>query len=186
MRRALVFSTCLAILLGEAVLGRSADAASKTVPSVQALFRRAGSIVRNRVQFLGASPLEAKGVPSSGTATTAADVDRWRFVFDNQRTAGSRFRTAIVRYRRGRFGPVNGRRPAFSLDDNRLSPLPEMSLDDAVAHLRDAGFGSSFTSVTLRFPLGPPSSEPLYIFGFADGSSIGVGTKTGTVAPVVS
>jgi hypothetical protein len=184
MCRVLVFGACLAILLGDAFAGRAADAASKSVPSVQALFRRAGRIVRGRVQFLGASPLEAKGRPSSGTATTAAEVDRWRFVFDNQRTPGSRFRTAIVRYGRGRFGPVKGRRPAFNLDDNSLSPLPEMMLDNAVAHLRTAGFQSPFSSVTLRFPLGPSSSEPLYIFGFADGSFIGVGTKTGTVAPV--
>jgi hypothetical protein len=185
MCRVLVFGACLAILLGDAIAGRAADAGSKQVPSVQVLFRRAGRIVRGRVQFLGASPLEADGVPSSGTATTAADVDRWRFVFDNQRTPGSRFRTAIVRYRKGHFGPVRGHRPAF-LEDNRLSPLPEMMLESAVARLRDAGFRSPFSSVTLRFPLGPSSSEPLYIFGFADGSSIGVGTKTGTVAPLTS
>jgi hypothetical protein len=185
MSRVLVFGACLSILLGDAIAGHSADAAGKPVPSVQALFRRAGRIVRGRVQFLGASPLEADGFPSSGAATTAADVDRWRFVFDNQRTPGSRFRTAIVRYGRGRFGPVKGRRPAF-LEDNRLSPLPEMALAAAVARLREAGFESPFSSVTLRFPLGPPFSEPLYIFGLADGSFIGVGTKTGTVAPVVS
>jgi hypothetical protein len=186
MSRVLVFGACLSILLGDTIAGHSADAAGKPVPSVQALFRRAGRIVRGRVQFLGASPLEADGFPSSGAATTAADVDRWRFVFDNQRTPGSRFRTAIVRYGRGRFGPVKGRRPAFSLDDNRLSPLPEMMLESAVARLREAGFQSPFSSVTLKFPLGPSSGEPLYIFGFADGSSIGVGTKTGTVAPFMS
>jgi len=183
MCRVLVVGACLSILLGDVFVARPADAASKTVPSVQALFRRAGHIVRGRVQFLGASPLEANGRPSSGTATTAAEVDRWRFVFDNQRTPGSRFRTAIVRYGRGRFGPVKGRRPAF-LEDNRLSPLPEMMLVNAIARLREAGFQSPFSSVTLRFPLAPSSSEPLYIFGFADGSFIGVGTKTGTVAPV--
>jgi hypothetical protein len=61
-----------------------------------------------------------------------------------------------------------------------------MTLEDAVARLRDAGFQSPFSAVTLRFPLGPSSSEPLFIFGFADGSSIGVGTKTGTVAPLIS
>jgi hypothetical protein len=139
--------------------------------------------VRGRVQFLGASPLEADGSPSSGAATTAAGVDRWRFVFDNQRTPGSRFRSAILKYRRGRFGRVKGIRPAF-LEDNRLSPLPDMTLDDAVARLRDAGFEDPFSTVTLRFPVGPSFSEPLYIFGFGDGSFVGVGTKTGAVAPL--
>jgi hypothetical protein len=182
MRRLLVLSACLWILVGDVAIGHCAGAAGN-VPSVAALFRRAGGIVRGRVQFLGASPLEANGRPSSGAATTAPEVDRWRFVFDNQRTPGSRFRTAIVRYKNGRFGHVTGKRPA-RLDDNRMSPLPEMTLDDAVARLRDAGFTQPFSTVTLRFPLGPSFSEPLFIFGFENGSSVGVGTTTGTVAPL--
>jgi hypothetical protein len=59
-----------------------------------------------------------------------------------------------------------------------------MTLDDAVARLRDAGFADPFSTVTLRFPLGPSFSEPLYIFEFEDGSFVGVGTKRGTVAPL--
>jgi hypothetical protein len=183
MRRFLVLSVCLWIVVGDAAIGHRADAAARKVPPLQVLFRRAGHIVRGRVQFLGASPLEADGSPSSGAAMTAADVDRWRFVFDNQRTPGSRFRTAIVRYRKGRFGRVKGVKPTF-LEDNRISPLPEMALDDAVARLRDAGFADPFSTVTLRFPLGPSFSEPLYIFEFDGGSFVGVGTKTGTVAPL--
>jgi len=183
MCRVLVVGACLSILLGDVFVGRPADAARQTVPSVQALFRRAGRIVRGRVQFTGASPLEANGRPSSGAATSAAQVDRWRFVFDNQRTPGSRFRTAIVRYKKGRFGQVKGIRPAL-LEDNRISPLPEMRLDDAVARLRDAGFAQPFSTVTLRFPLGPSFSEPLFVFGFADGSFVGVGTETGSVTPL--
>jgi hypothetical protein len=185
MCRVLVFGACLAILLGDAIAGCAADAASKTVPSVQALFRRAGHIVRGRVQFTRARPLEADGWASSGSATTAAEIDRWRFVFDNQETSGSRFASAVIKYGTSGFGTVTGVRPAF-LEDNRLRPLPRMTLEDAVARLRDAGFQSPFSSVTLRFPLGPSSSEPLFIFGFADGSSIGVGTKTGTVTPLIS
>jgi len=185
MCRVLVFGACLAILLGDAIAGRAADAASKTVPSVQALFRRAGRIVRGRVQFTRARPLEADGWASSGSATTAAEIDRWRFVFDNQGTSGSRFASAVIKYGKSGFETVTGVRPAF-LEDNRLRPLPRMTLEDAVARLRDAGFQSPFSAVTLRFPLGPSSSEPLFIFGFADGSSIGVGTRTGTVAPLIS
>jgi hypothetical protein len=66
MLRILALVVCLWL-----VLGHSADAAGKHTPSVQSLFRRAGSIVRGRVLFTGASPLEADGVPSAGSAMTA-------------------------------------------------------------------------------------------------------------------
>jgi hypothetical protein len=181
MRRILTLAACLWL-----VLGHSADAADKKTPSVQALFRRAGHIVRSRVLFTGASSLEADGTPSAGSATTASEVDRWRFVFDNQRTRGSRFRSVVIKYGKGGFGSVTGRKPAF-LEDNRIRPLPKMTLDDAISLLRAAGYQQPFASVTLRFPLGPPFSEPLYVFGFDTGTAppfVGVGTKTGTVTPL--
>jgi len=181
MFRILALVACLWL-----VLGHSADAAGKHTPSVQSLFRRAGHIVRGRVLFTGASPLEADGEPSAGSAMTAGEVDRWRFVFDNQRTRGSRFRTVVLKYGKGGFGRVKGKLPAF-LEDNRLSPLPTMTLDAAIVRLRGAGYQQPFSSVTLRFPLGPSFSEPLYIFGFETGSGppfVVVGTSTGDVAPL--
>ena len=182
MLRILALVACLWL-----VLGHSADAAGKHTPSVQSLFRRAGHIVRGRVLFTGASPLEADGEPSAGSAMTAGEVDRWRFVFDNQRTRGSRFRTRRPQVRQGR-GSVASRGvlPAF-LEDNRLSPLPRMTLEAAIVRLRGAGYQQPFSSVTLRFPLGPSFSEPLYIFGFDTGGGapfVGVGTNTGDVAPL--
>lgn len=181
MLRILALVACLWL-----VLGHSADAAGKHTPAVQSLFRRAGHIVRGRVLFTGASPLEANGVPSAGSAMTAGEVDRWRFVFDNQRTSGSRFSTVVLKYGKGGFGRVKGVLPAF-LEDNRLSPLPRMTLEAAIVRLRGAGYQQPFSSVTLRFPLGPSVGEPLYIFGFDPGGGpplVGVGTNTGDVAPL--
>jgi hypothetical protein len=180
MRRILALAACLWL-----VLGQGADAAKKT-PSVQTLFRRAGHIVRGRVLFSGAVPLEAEGTPSAGSAMTAGDVNRWRFVFDNQPTRGSRFHSVLIKYGKRGFGRVTGRKPAF-LKDKRIRPLPKMTLDDAISLLRGAGYQQPFASVTLRFPLAPSFSEPLYIFGFDTGAgppSVGVGTTTGAVAPL--
>jgi hypothetical protein len=62
-----------------------------------------------------------------------------------------------------------------------------MTLEAAIVRLRGAGYQQPFSSVKLRFPLGPSSSEPLYIFGFDTGGGppfVGVGTNTGDVAPL--
>ena len=41
-----------------------------------------------------------------------------------------------------------------------------------------------FFNVTLRDPLGPTASKPLYIFGFANGEFVAVNTVTDKVAPL--
>jgi len=174
-----------ALSLALAALAAPAPAARRT-PDVIKLFARARRIVRATPQLSRAIPLEADGTPARGQATTAADIDRWRFVFDNQTTPHSRFRTAFIRFRQRRFGKPRGVRPVF-VEDQRLQPLPRMTLANAVARLRGAGYGAPFVAVTLRFPLGPSFTEPLYIFAFGPTVStafVGVGTRTGAVMPI--
>jgi hypothetical protein len=160
---------------------------SRRNPGVIVLFAQARRLVRKNRQLLRAIPLEAEGTPSRGEATTAADVNRWRFVFDNQSTPRSSFRSAFITYRNHRFGRPTAVRAPF-LEDRRLRVLPKMILRTAIAKLRAAGYQDPFFAVTLRFPLAPAFTEPLYIFGFDTGagpSFVGVGTRTGSVAPIL-
>ena len=59
-----------------------------------------------------------------------------------------------------------------------------MTLSQAVARLRQAGYRKPFFNVTLRNPLGPKASNPLYIFGFANGEFVAVNTVTKKVARI--
>jgi hypothetical protein len=136
--------------------------------------------VTSKKTFANARLLEADGLPSSGQATTAADVNRWRFVFNNQATPGSRFKTAFLSARNGRLGNVRGFRSVF-VEDRQIGRVP-MSLPKAIRTLRDAGYTMPFQNVTLRYPLGPGFTEPLYIFGFDPADPfVGVGVRTGSI-----
>ncbi len=53
----------------------------------------------------------------------------------------------------------------------------------AIALLEDAGYDDGFVNVTLRDPLGPDPTPPLYIFG-TDNGFVAVNTKTGDVEPI--
>jgi hypothetical protein len=178
-------SGCLAIVLAVPEPAAAATA-SKRTPGVLVLFAQARRLVRKNRQLSRAIPLEADGTPSKGEATTAADIDRWRFVFDNPLTPRSSFQSAFIIYRSHRFGRPIGVRSAF-VGDRPLRVLPKMILKRAIAKLRAAGYPDPFFAVNLRFILAPAFTEPLYIFGFHTGagsSFVGVGTKTGSVAPI--
>jgi hypothetical protein len=180
-------SACLAIVLAVPEPAAAANR-SKRTPGVLVLFAQARRFVRKNRQLSRAIPLEADGTSSKGEATTAADINRWRFVFDNQSTPKSSFRSAFITYRSHRFGRPTGVRDEF-LGDRRLRVLPRMILRTAIAKLRAAGYQDPFFAVNLRFPLDPAFTEPLYIFGFNGGPRpprlfVGVGTRTGSVAPI--
>jgi hypothetical protein len=48
--------------------------------------------------------------------------------------------------------------------------------------LREAGFRRAFFGVTLRSPLGPKTTPPLYIFTLGNDRFVAVNTKNGKVA----
>jgi hypothetical protein len=52
-----------------------------------------------------------------------------------------------------------------------------MTMKEAVSLLDDAGYDDGFSAVTLRAPLGPKATAPLYIFSVGN-DFVGVNTKT--------
>jgi hypothetical protein len=180
-----------------AASGAAAGRSAKPIPDVTVLFGRAVKIVRgtNPPTFSTATMLEADGLTrggrcsalncSGGSGTTSASgIVLWRFVLDNQ-ASGSRFATATLIYGpapKG-FGKVTGITSPF-VEDAQIPKAPRMTLTQAVARLRKAGYRKPFFNVTLRNPLGPKPSKPLYIFGFAGGRFVAVNTVTNKVAPL--
>jgi hypothetical protein len=125
--------------------------------------------------------LEADGITKGGRGTrSASGVVAWRFVFQNP-TGGNGIFSATLSYGpapKG-FGRVRGYRTPF-LDDVVIRRAPRMTLAAAVRRLRRAGHTGRFYNVTLRNPLGPRVTNPLYIFAFAR-RFVGVDTVTGRV-----
>lgn len=157
-----------------------------TSPDVTVLFGRAVNLVRatKRPSFARAVALEADGITAGGRPTTsAAGIVKWRFVFDNQ-SSHSRFRSAMINYGPApkQFGAVVGNVAPF-LEDIQLARPPRMTLSQAVRRLRGAGYQKSFSTVTLRNPLGPERLHPLYIFGIGH-MFVGVDTVTQKVARI--
>jgi hypothetical protein len=161
----------------------SGAAAPAAMPNLQSLIARATGIVRAKHAFRNAVLLEADGT-ATGAVTNAAGITRWRFVYNNQTTPGFKARTAFLYYRNGRFSGFTHSKSPF-VEDRNLTTIPKMTLQTAVAKLRDAGHKSGFLNVTLRWPLTSGTiKEPLYIFGFRSGKYFAVGTKTGRVRPI--
>ena len=171
----------------------AAGVASKPIPDVTVLFGRAVTKIRNtnKPTYSRAVVLEADGLTRGSkcnplgcgggrAVSSAAGVVGWRFVFDNQ-PSRTRFRSATLFYGPSpkRFGPVKGYGSPF-VEDVIIRRAPRMTLTRAVTVLRRAGFRKPFYNVTLRNPLGPKKSNPLYIFGFANGF-VDVDTVTGRV-----
>ena len=160
-------------------------AAPAKTPDVTRLFDRALAKVTAKPDFARAAMLEADGATAGGRAVdSATGIVRWRFVLDNQRTRDTDFDSVTLRYSApAGFGRPVGH-PSPFLEDNRIRKAPKMTLAQAVTLLYDAGFGQKFQGVTLRSPLGPEATPPLYIFTLADGDFVGVNTKTGAVEPL--
>lgn len=177
-------------------VGGAPSAHASAIPDITVLFGRAVKTVQNTrpPTFARAVVLEADGITRGGVCTpmgcsggrgttTASGVVSWRFVFNNQ-PSRSRFRSATITYGpppRG-FGAVKGFVSPF-VEDVVIPRAPRLTLTQAVALLRRAGHRDPFFNVTLRNPLGPRKSNPLYIFGFAGNEYIAVNTVTKQVRP---
>ena len=170
----------LAALVLVAALAAPAATSAKDVTK---LFDRAGVLVRGNPDFASAVMLEAQGTPSrNGSVDGAAQITNWTFVLDNQRTQGSDFASVTIDWERGEgFAKPDGN-PSPFLEDLAIKKAPKMTLRRAIELLGDAGT-HEFRNVTLRRPLGPERTPPLYIFGTDDGF-IAVNTKTGDVEPI--
>lgn len=159
---------------------RSAAASAKPLPDVTTLIGPATTRVRatDKPQLKRDVLLEADGSTRGGKpVSSAAGVISWRFVF--QGTPGSKFASATLSYGPApkKFGKVIGVKQPF-LEDVPIPRAPTMTLAQAVTRLRKAGYRQGFNGVTLRNPLGPTRSNPLYIFGV---SFVAVNTVTGKV-----
>jgi hypothetical protein len=173
-------------LMSTFALGVAEAKPQSTIPDVTKLFGRAVQIVHatSRPSYARAIVLEADGYTRGGKkVTTAAGIVKWRFVFDNQLST-SRFRSATIYYGAppAKFGKVRGYRSPF-VEDVRIPKAPKMSLAEAVARLKAAGFTKGFFNVTLRNPLGPKRLNPLYIFTVSAGEYVAVDTVTKKVRP---
>lgn len=124
---------------------------------------------------------EADGAARKSGTTSASGIVRWQFVFDNY-ASHSRFKSATISYGPApkRFGPVKGITQPF-LEDVQIPRAPRMTLLEAVKLLHKAGYGARFFTVTLRDPLGPEPTPPLYIFGFRH-RYVAVNTRTKQVS----
>lgn len=171
----------LTALLAALLLAAPAGAAKGK--DVTKLFGKALDIVRSDSEFAKAVVLEAEGLPKGDRKVRRAGaIVRWRFVFDNQKTRGSGFASVTLKHRTpGGFGKPKGFEEPF-LEDRVIRKAPKMTLRKAVRQLRDAGFGQAFDGVTLRRPLGPKATPPLYIFTLGNDRYVAVNAKSGKVA----
>ncbi|HWQ18802.1 MAG TPA: hypothetical protein VN455_03420 [Methanotrichaceae archaeon] len=152
--------------------------AGKTHKSNLELMAEAERIVKP--QYPTAVQVEDHGIPSSGLAKTAGDVDHWRFIF----TDIDDICTITLDYFNGQFGkPARSPTP---WKETAIRELPRhMSLDDAVLFLRDAGYSEPFKSVTLRASLPTQKgADASYIFTL-DKRVVFMNAVTGEVTQVV-
>ena len=158
-----------------------AAAARPLLPDITVLFAEAVKRVQATRAFDKAIVYEADGTARKGGSTSASGIARWQFVFDNY-ASRSRFKSATISYGPSprRFGPVKGSTQPF-LEDVQISKAPRMTLPEAVKLLHTAGYGARFFTVTLRDPLGPQRTAPLYIFGFRH-RYVAVNTRTKQVS----
>lgn len=176
IRRAVLLSLAVTLILAS---GASATESGAKPPDVTELFNKALATVRAQPEFLQAQVLEADGMPKGkDPVVSPRKIVRWRFVFQNS-TPGSSYASATLNYRDGRFGRVVGHTEPF-LEDAVIKVAPKMTLAEAVARLNRAGYDEGFSSVTLRSPLGPKATPPLYIFTLPVGY-VAVNTKNGKV-----
>ena len=156
---------------------------SAALPDVTKLIGPATTRVRatDKPQFKRDVLYEADGATRGGKpVSSAAGIVSWRFVFDG--TPGSKFASATLNYGPApkRFGKVVGVKQPF-LEDVPIPRAPTMTLAQALTRVRRAGYRQGFSGVTLRNPLGPKKSNPLYIFSIS-AKFVAVDTVTGRVS----
>jgi hypothetical protein len=160
-----------------------ATPAAAPLPDVTTLIGPATTRVRatNKPQFKSDVLYEADGATRGGKpVSSAAGIVSWRFVFDG--TPGSKYQSAFLTYGPPpqKFGKVVGVKSPF-LEDVAIPRAPKMTVAQALVRVRRAGYKQGFSGVTLRDPLGPKRSNPLYIFSISP-KFIAVDTITGKVS----
>ena len=193
MRRRCLFGSGLVCMtfgfVGVAGAGAHVQATGATVgsaaalPDVTTLIGPATARVRaaDKPQFKRDVLYEADGATRGGRpVSSVAGIVSWRFVFDG--TPGSKYQSAFVTYGPApkTFGKVVGVKSPF-LEDVPIARAPKMTLARALTRVRGAGYRQGFSGVTLRNPLGPKKSNPLYIFTFSP-KFVAVDTVTGKVS----
>ncbi len=123
------------------------------------LMDEAESIVKP--QYPAEIQVENIGTSSKGSASTAEDVDKWKFVF----TDIDGTETVTLGYSNGKFDKsIEGDVSPWITTE--IKELPRhFTLDKVIASLRDAGFKEPFQSVTLRAPF-PVEKNAYYVFQF--------------------
>jgi hypothetical protein len=144
----------------------AASGSASPLPDVTALIGPATKRGRAtaKPQFERDVLYEADGATRGGKpVSSVAGIVSRRFVFDG--TPGSKYASATLTYgpEPKRFGRVVGVKQPF-LEDVPIPRAPTMTLAQALARVRKAGYRRGFSAVTLRNPLGPTKSNPLYIF----------------------
>lgn len=171
--------------VGAAGAGAHVQATSSAapLPDVTTLIGPATTRVRaaHKPQFKRDVLYEADGATRGGKpVSSAAGIVSWRFVFDG--TPGSKYQSAFLDYGPApkKFGKVVGVKSPF-LEDVPIPRAPKMTVAQALVRVRRAGYKRGFSGVTLRNPLGPKKSNPLYIFSISP-KFIAVDTVTGKVS----
>ncbi len=158
----------------------------QTLPGLTGLFRSNSLDLMATAEQLVAPAypnallIEVLGAPSGGTAQTADDVDRWQFRFTEDPVAPGAG-TVWVDYENGAFsGPFY---TEHGLIGTVFDPLPRsMSLADALALARAAGYTDDFSNVVFRLPLTfPQPEEALYALSMP-GRFVLVGAVSGEVS----
>jgi hypothetical protein len=174
-------TTILAGALGLAMVVSPAAFATTAAPGITVLIRQATQ--RVRAQHPTARLLAAEGSTRRGRPTTSATgVVAWKFVYGIS-ASNSPIASATITYGPApkRFGAVLGSTQPI-VEDTVIRTAPKMSLRQAVDDLRRTKYRDAFTAVTLRSPLGPRQSPPLYIFTTTHHGFVAVNTKTARVS----
>ena len=122
-----------------------------------------------RAKYPNAQLYEVDAFPSGGPTTNPQAINEMKVVFQ----VGNN--TAIISSTSwGEFGPIEYIQEPW-LEDVVIPWPIQMTLEEANALLKEAGYTGPFRNLTLRWPLYPGVHQPSYIFGMVDGGYVFVG-----------
>jgi hypothetical protein len=165
--RKTLFLSIMAIVLISAC--KTADIGNPT----QELIDEANALVQ--AAYPNAVLLEIHGIIPGGSGMNAGDVTMYEFIY------GLEYQTVVLLWQDEEFSDPE------LVNDVWLGsfpiPLPlELSLENAIEKMREAGYASPFTAMTIRMPVSATIyTEAFYIFTISGQPFVFVGTKTGTV-----
>ena len=182
-RRLFLLALACALLAAFASPASATPAASRVaprIPDVTFLMRVALAKVTHTQGYSRAVLRAASGTTAdSGNTTTAQDITKWTFTFDNGPTPNATHPSATLTYSAGGWGKVTaGGGLGIGAGDIRI--LPVMTLAHAVQILKKTGFTIAFNQVQLIYIPGPGFNQPLYSFRITAGVAT-VGARNGKV-----